>query len=105
MSSRTAGCDDLECCGATCGSDRYCCEIAWDEFCAAAAEGECTFPPCYGLGGADCDANGVVNASDMALLLGAWNTTNPCGDVDGNGVVNSADLAMLLGSWGPCGSE
>jgi len=28
---------------------------------------------------------------------------NPCpADLNGDGVVNAADLATLLGSWGPC---
>lgn len=102
LAHTTAGCDDLECCGAVCSVDDYCCQIAWDAVCVAMASDACSFSACYGLCEGDFDANGVVNASDMAVLLGAWNTTNPCGDVNGDGVVNSADLGLLLGNWGPC---
>lgn len=52
---------------------------------------------------ADLDFDGVVNASDLAVLLGAWgpNPLHPA-DFDGNGAVNASDLAVLLGNWGPC---
>ncbi len=51
----------------------------------------------------DLNDNGVVNAADLASLLGAWgpNPGHPA-DLTGNGVVNAADLAVLLGAWGPC---
>ncbi len=47
---------------------------------------------------ADLDGNGVVNAADLAILLGAWGTAGP-GDLDANRTVDAADLAMLLGQW------
>ncbi len=52
---------------------------------------------------ADLTADGVVDAADLAQLLGAWgiNPGSPA-DLTGNGVVDAADLALLLGSWGPC---
>ncbi len=55
--------------------------------------------------------DGVVNAADLAFLLGAWgpNPGSPADIVDAStfqpppdGVVNAADLAYLLGSWGTC---
>ncbi len=46
----------------------------------------------------DLDGDNLVNASDLAILLGAWGTTGP-GDLDGNGVVDAADLGILLGAW------
>lgn len=49
---------------------------------------------------ADLNGNGVVEAADIALLLGAWATAS--GDINGDGVTNAPDLALLLGSWGPC---
>lgn len=103
MPHQSAGCDQIDCCGTVCSADPFCCDIAWDAFCVAGAQSDCDLPSCYGLCDGDFDANGKVDAMDMAVLLGAWNTTNPCGDVNGNGVVNSADLAILLGNWGPCG--
>lgn len=48
---------------------------------------------------ADINGDGVVNASDLALLLGNWGGTG-VGDVDGDGIVNATDLAALLGAWG-----
>lgn len=53
---------------------------------------------------ADLNANGVVNASDLALLLGRWgpvtDSSDLIADINNNGVVNASDLALLLGSWG-----
>lgn len=54
---------------------------------------------------ADLDGDGVVGASDLAILLGGWGTSNVIGapgDFDCDGDVDAADLATLLGSWGPC---
>jgi hypothetical protein len=50
--------------------------------------------------GPDLDGNGAVDASDLALLLGAWGSADPAKDLDGDGTVNAADLAILLGAWG-----
>lgn len=52
---------------------------------------------------ADLNESRVVNASDLALLLGAWgpNPTQPA-DLNNDGVINASDLALLLGAWGPC---
>ncbi|MEC9372858.1 MAG: hypothetical protein VYC34_03405, partial [Planctomycetota bacterium] len=58
-------------------------------------------PPCV----ADIFGNdGVVNAADLAALLGAWGPGGGNGPADLNmdGVVNASDLGQLLGSWGPC---
>ncbi|MFO0826816.1 MAG: hypothetical protein U0572_01595 [Phycisphaerales bacterium] len=49
----------------------------------------------------DLNADGHVDAADLAVLLGQWNTSGP-GDVNESGVVDAEDLAQLLGSWGPC---
>lgn len=48
----------------------------------------------------DLDGNGSVGASDLAILLGAWGTSDPRADLNGDGTVNAADLALLLGAWG-----
>lgn len=43
----------------------------------------------------------VVNAADLAILLGAWGPCADCdADLDGDGQVNASDLAILLGEWG-----
>jgi hypothetical protein len=46
---------------------------------------------------ADLDGDGVVNAADLAILLGAWGTAGA--DLDGDGTTDAADLAILLGAW------
>ena len=49
--------------------------------------------------GADINRDGVVTATDLALLLGAWGSDNADADLDGNGVVESMDVAVLLAGW------
>lgn len=49
---------------------------------------------------ADFDCNGIIDGSDIAVLLGSWGLSS--NDLDGDGVVTAADLAILLGAWGPC---
>ncbi len=54
---------------------------------------------------ADLNCDGVVNAFDLAMLLGSWGpcpaAPNACAaDLDGDGLVGKSDLALLLGSWG-----
>ncbi len=49
---------------------------------------------------ADINGDGLVSASDLAALLGAWGGAG--GDINGDGTTNAADLAALLGAWGAC---
>ncbi len=61
---------------------------------------------CVGRG--DLDGDGVVGASDLAILIGLWGSPGclgaiPCpADLDKDGVVGSSDLSTLIGSWGLC---
>ncbi len=57
------------------------------------AAGDCT---------GDLDGDGMVNGTDLGLILGVWNTSDPGGDLDGNGTVNGADFGLLIAGWGPC---
>ena len=51
---------------------------------------------------ADLDGSGVVDAADLAQLIGAWGVCGTCAeDLDGDGAVGPADLAALVGDWGP----
>jgi FG-GAP-like repeat/FG-GAP repeat len=51
-----------------------------------------------GLGpAADLTGDGLVDGSDLAVLLGAWGTA--AADLTGDGTTDAADLAMLLGAW------
>ena len=47
----------------------------------------------------DLNGDGVVDGSDLGLLLAAWGTTRPGADLNGDGTVNGADLGLLLASW------
>jgi hypothetical protein len=48
----------------------------------------------------DMNADGVVNATDLALFLGQWGQPSNSGaDFDGNGSAGPEDLAILLGAW------
>lgn len=49
---------------------------------------------------ADFDGDGQVAANDLAMLLGAWGSSDATFDLDGNGSVGAEDLAVLLGAWG-----
>lgn len=51
----------------------------------------------------DLTGDGVVNAADLAQMLGTWGPCPGCpSDFNGDGLVDAADLANLLGAWGPC---
>ena len=58
---------------------------------------------CPGIG--DLNNDGIVNAFDLARLLGAWgvkqNTNHPA-DLNHDGVVNSNDVDILIANWGVC---
>ena len=47
----------------------------------------------------DIDENGAVDAFDLALLLGFWDTQEITADFDANWTVDPFDLAILLGNW------
>jgi hypothetical protein len=49
-------CDDASCCEAVCEVDQFCCDVTWDEQCAAEAEGHCrgAFTACA-AGSGECD--------------------------------------------------
>jgi hypothetical protein len=49
---------------------------------------------------ADLNTDGVVNAADLAIILGAWGSSECDMDLDGDGNVSAADLSILLGEWG-----
>lgn len=55
-------------------------------------------PPCP----ADFTGDGLVDAADLASLLGAWGNAGGPQDLDNDGTVAGGDLAVLLGSWGAC---
>lgn len=53
-------------------------------------------PPCV----ADLNNNGLVDSTDLGMLLGSWGTGFY--DLNGDGQTNAADLSIMLGAWGAC---
>ncbi len=52
---------------------------------------------------ADFTGDMIVEAADLAILLGALGESKrEHGDLTADGTVDAFDLAVLLGSWGPC---
>ena len=51
----------------------------------------------------DANGDGLVNGTDLALILGYWGqypTDGVCGpDLDMNGVIDGVDLTLCLGDW------
>ena len=47
---------------------------------------------------ADIDGDGVVNGSDLNILLEQWGNHGSA-DIDADGVVDSKDLRVLLEEW------
>jgi len=73
-------------------------DLIWTRFFAEIVAQSPKCAPCP----ADIDGNGAVDGGDMALVLGAWGTTNAAADLDGNGFVGAGDLSILLAAWGTC---
>ncbi len=48
---------------------------------------------------ADFNLDGMVDATDLTQLLGAWGQVNPLMDLSGGGVIDASDLTTLLASW------
>lgn len=55
---------------------------------------------CQSACAADLNADGLVDGSDLGILLGGWGSS--AGDLDGSGTTDGADLGIMLGIWGPC---
>jgi len=49
---------------------------------------------------ADLSGDGVVNSTDLAVLLSMFGGSGPDGDINRDGRIDSKDLAMLLGKFG-----
>ena len=50
---------------------------------------------------ADINLDGVIDAADLGILLGAWSSSaGGAADVNSDGSVDAADLAIVLSAWG-----
>lgn len=47
---------------------------------------------------ADLNADGTIDATDLAILIGGWGSTG-VSDINGDGTTDGADLSILLGAW------
>ncbi len=56
-----------------------------------ATPGKCGIP-------GDLDNDGLVNATDLAILLGSWGLGG-VSDINGDGTTDAADMAILLGNF------
>lgn len=52
-----------------------------------------------GLKWSDLNGDVLIDAADLAILLGSWGSSDCLRDLDGDGVVGAADLSILLGDW------
>ena len=50
----------------------------------------------------DFNEDGIVDGSELSLLLAVWGTTSSVYDLDGDGVVGGGDLSLVLAAWGNC---
>ena len=60
---------------------------------------------CQGVGcTGDFNGDGLVNGSDMGLLLSVFGSTDPPEgtDLNGDNYINGADLGLLFSAWGSC---
>lgn len=57
----------------------------------------------FAFGSPDFNGDGVVNAADLAMLLGDWGGSTY--DLNGDGVTGPQELAMLLSAWGVLASS
>jgi len=66
---------------------------------ATDADGDLVPDECESVLG-DLDGDGVVNGSDLAILLTSFGSCTGCAaDLDGDGQVTAADLAILINAW------
>ena len=49
---------------------------------------------------APAGGDGIVDGTDLGVLLGSWGT--PFYDLNDDGTTDGTDLGVLLGAWGPC---
>ena len=93
----TPGCDDEACCSLVCEQTVSCCQLEWDESCAALAQKLCSFCP------ADTNNDGTVDVQDMTAVILGWGTADKAADINGDGTVDVQDLTAVILGWGPCG--
>jgi hypothetical protein len=51
---------------------------------------------------ADINIDGIVNVSDLLIVIGYWGTTDTPADVNFDSIVDVSDLLIVIDNWGPC---
>ncbi len=54
---------------------------------------------CPPQGDADINHDGMIDAGDLAMILGAWGSDNADADLNDDGLVGAEDLAEFLAAW------
>lgn len=73
--------------------------------CLCSLDPDCEFGGLMLGDGPDFDQNGVVDETDLTIMLMAWGLSGGRADLNRDGRVDSADLAILIRSWGPVEEE
>jgi hypothetical protein len=105
-SNGVPGCFDPMCCAAVCAEDPYCCDVAWNQFCADEAEILCLgqIDACPGAG--DCfDSNGTVGCSDETCCEEICLTDPYCCIVEWNQYCAQKANVRCAGGQLPCPGE
>jgi hypothetical protein len=50
----------------------------------------------------DINGDGIVNVSDLLIVIGYWGTTDSPADLNFDGIVDVTDLLIVVGNWGEC---
>ncbi len=114
---RELGCSESGIEGCVCAQMPDCCNREWTTECVDLVEGGTPVcGSCHAGNGiidacegcvADLNGDGVVDPTDLSLLLVAWGEcSGACpADLNGDCDVGPTDLAILLVNWGPCPEE
>ena len=50
----------------------------------------------------DINVDGIVNVSDVLIVIGYWGSTDSPADINFDGIVNVSDLLIVIDNWGAC---
>ena len=50
----------------------------------------------------DISGDGIVDVSDLLIVIGYWGSTDSPADLNFDGIVDVSDLLIVVGYWGPC---
>jgi hypothetical protein len=63
-----------------------------------------TLPGCDEILAGDVNGDGVVNVTDLLMVVGAFGPCPGCPeDIDGDGMAGASDILIVLSNWGMTG--